>query len=131
MNMNIRPAALTRIFVAVLCLAYHAGAAATNFTSVTYDATEDKLVVGIAYRGTHGDHQFSIEWGECRRLDDDRFQTYGLLIDSDPMDHARQEFSKKLEISLTGNSCRPAKITLRTATGFNRSIDIPAAKKNP
>ncbi|HET9867139.1 MAG TPA: hypothetical protein VFQ06_07605, partial [Nitrospira sp.] len=52
-------------------------------------------------------------------------------MDSDPGDLAKQEFSKVLEINLTGHPCRPARFTLRTATGFNRSIDIPKSKAKP
>lgn len=124
--MNLRHVLLT--ILAMACLLYHAPAPATNFGSVTYDEKLDKLIVEIAYRGTHANHAFSIEWGECRRLDDDRFQTYGLLVDSDPMDLAHQEFSKVLEIDMTSYPCRPATLTLRTATGFNRSIEIPKPK---
>lgn len=116
---------------AVMAFAYHAPVAATNFTSVIYDEKADKLVVTIAYRGTHDNHQFSIAWGECRRLDDDRFQTYGLLVDSDPMDLARQNFTKVLEIDMASYPCRPARLTVRTATGFNRSLNIPKPKPKP
>ena len=130
MALDSRRRVLTTMGVAVFYLAYHAGAAATNFTSVTYDLKTDKLIIDIAYRGTHANHAFSIAWGECRRLDDDRFQTYGLLVDSDPMDSARQNFSKKLEIDMASYPCRPARVTVRTATGFNQSIDIPAPKKD-
>lgn len=119
--------ALTTI-AAIVVLSYHAPVAATNFTSVIYDEKDDKLVIAIAYRGTHDNHQFSIEWGECRRLDDDRFQAYGLLVDSDPMDIARQNFSKILEIDMSSYPCRPARLTVRTATGFNRSLDLPEPK---
>jgi hypothetical protein len=115
---------------ALVALVYHAAASATNFTSVVYDEKADKLIITIAYRGTHEDHNFSIQWGECRPLDDERFQTYGLLIDSDPMDTARQEFSKTLEIDMASYPCRPARLTVRTASGFNRSLDIPKPKKN-
>lgn len=127
--MNLRH--VLKVTVASVGILYLAQASATNFTSVVYDEKLDKLIVKIAYRGTHGDHQFSIQWGECRRLDDDRFQTYGLLVDSEPMDLARQEFSKVLEIGMISFPCRPAKITVRTAAGFNRSIEIPKPKRAP
>lgn len=110
-------------------LAYSLEATAHNFTSLVYDEKTDTLVVAIAYRGTHEDHEFSIEWGECRRLDDDRSQIYGLLVDSDPWDHARQNFTKVLKINMRTHSCRPSKLTLRTAAGFNRTVNVPKAKK--
>lgn len=125
-----KPGTLATI-AAVVALAYHAQVGATNFTSVIYDEKEDKLVITIAYRGTHDRHQFSIAWGECRRLDDDRFQTYGLLVDSDPMDSARQDFSKVLEVDMASYPCRPARVTVRTAAGFIRSLDIPKPKSKP
>ena len=125
-----RPGALATL-AALVALAYHAPVGATNFTSVIFDEKEDKLVITIAYRGTHDSHQFSIAWGECRPLDDDRFQTYGLLVDSDPMDIARRNFSKVLEVDMTSYPCRPARLTLRTAAGFNRSLDIPKPKPKP
>lgn len=115
--------------VVAVSLFYHAAALATNFTSVEYDEESDKLIVVIAYRGTHDGHQFSVQWGECRPLDDERSQIYGLLVDSDPMDRAHQEFVHRLEIDMSTFSCRPARVTLRTAAGFNRSIDVPAPKK--
>ena len=129
--MTSRAAGTLTTIAAVVALAYHVPVGATNFASIIYDEKEDKLLITIAYRGTHDSHQFSIAWGECRRLDDDRFQTYGLLVDSDPMDIARQNFSKVLEVDMASHPCRPARLTLRTATGFNRSLDIPKPKPKP
>ena len=116
------------IAATMLSVAYQPGAAATNLMSVEYDAETDQLIVVIAYRGSHENHVFTIQWGECRPLGHDRFETYGLLLDSDPTDHALQEFMTKLEVDMAFNSCRPATLTIRTPTGFNRSIEIPAAK---
>lgn len=115
--------------VAAASFALHAASSAANVTGLEYDAKADRLIIKIAYRGTHANHAFSVEWGECKRLDDERSQTHGLLVDSDPKDPARQEFSKVLEIDLAKYSCRPAKLTIRTDAGFLRSVDIPAPKK--
>jgi hypothetical protein len=115
--------------VAMTALVYGAAAVAHNVTSVKYDKENDKLIIEIAYRGTHENHHFSVQWGECRQLDDERKQTYGLLVDSDPMDPARQNFTKILELDMASFPCRPARATIRTATGFNRSVDIPAVTK--
>jgi hypothetical protein len=80
----------------LLSMAYHAEASATNLLSVTYEAETDLLILVIAYRGTHENHMFTIQWGECRQLDDEHFETYGLLVDSDPTEHALQDFLTKL-----------------------------------
>ena len=127
--MEFRRTAILLVTVPIACLLYHAAAAAANFTSLTYDEKADKLIIAIAYRGTHENHAFSIQWGECRQLDDGRQETYGLLVDSDPMDLARQDFFKVLKIDMMSFPCRPARITLRTAEGFRRSIDLPAPKE--
>jgi hypothetical protein len=111
---------------AVLACSFEA--AAHNLTSLVYDEKTDTLVVEIAYRGTHENHAFSLQWGECRRLDDDRSQIDALLIDNDPMDPARQEFTQVLKVSMSGHPCRPSKLTIRTAAGFNRTVDVPKAK---
>lgn len=116
------------IAAAMTALVYGAAAVAHNVTSVKYDEEADKLIVEIAYRGTHENHDLSVQWGECRQLDDERKQTYGLLVDNDPMDPARQDFTKTLELDMASFPCRPARVTIRTAAGFNQSIDIPAPK---
>ncbi len=41
----------------------------------------------IAYRGTNPNHQFSGQWNQCKRLDDERMQILGLPVDSQPNDH--------------------------------------------
>ncbi len=126
--MNARYKNVLMATAAIASLIYAAAAPATNFTSVVYDEKLDVLVIKIAYRGTNADHHFSIQWDECRRLNDEQSQISGLLVDSDPMDRAMQEFSEVLEIDMATYPCRPAKVTVRTATGFNRSVDVPKAK---
>ena len=123
---HVRRCAVAGIGAAVLYLACHPDAAATNVTSLDFDARTDTLIVEIAYRGTHGNHAFSIAWGECRPLDDDRYQIYGLLLDGDENDRAIENFSAQLKVDMAAHPCRPAKVTIRTAAGFNRSIDVPA-----
>lgn len=103
-------------------------AGAANVVDLNYDAGRDQLVIQLVYRGTHPDHVFSIQWGECRHLDEQRSQILGLVVDSDPKDPAREEFSKRLEIGLAQFSCRPAKVTIRTDAGFLRSVDVPAPR---
>ena len=55
-------------------------------------------------------------------------QILGQLVDSQPNDLARQDFTKPLRIDLRDFNCRPAKVTIRTSAGFFTSVDVPAAK---
>ncbi|GFE83108.1 hypothetical protein GCM10011487_51080 [Steroidobacter agaridevorans] len=109
-------------------LLYVAPAAAVSVTALTYDTGKDQLVLTIAYRGTNPDHEFKVQWDACKKLDDERMQILGLLVDNQPDDLARQEFTKPMRIDLRDFSCRPAKVTIRTSAGFFTSVDIPAAK---
>ena len=120
-----------RLRIWAACLAavlYMAPAAAITVTALTYDSGKDQLVLNIAYRGTNPDHQFKVQWDTCSRLDEERMQILGLLIDNQPNDLARQEFSKPMRIDLKDSSCRPAKVTIRTSAGFFATVDIPAPK---
>lgn len=118
-----------RIWVACLAaLLYVAPAAAISVTALTYDPGKDQLVLTIAYRGTNADHQFNVQWEACTKLDDERMQILGLLVDSQANDLARQDFTRTMRIDLRDFSCRPAKVTIRTSAGFFTSVDVPAAK---
>jgi hypothetical protein len=118
-----------RIWVACFAaLLYVAPAAAISVTALTYDPGKDQLVLTIAYRGTNPDHQFNVQWDACTRLDDERMQILGLLVDTQPDDLARQDFTRQMRIDLRDFSCRPAKVTIRTSAGFFTSVDVPAAK---
>jgi hypothetical protein len=118
-----------RIWVACFAaLLYVAPAAAITVTALTYDGGKDQLVLAIAYRGTNPDHEFKVQWDACTQLNDDRMQILGLLVDSQPNDLARQEFTKPMRIDLRDFSCRPAKVTIRTSAGFFASVDVPARK---
>lgn len=112
----------------IAALFYFSTAAAVTVTVLTYDAGKDQLVMTIAYRGTNPDHRFTVKWDPCKRLDDERMQILGLLVDSQPNDLARQEFTTPLRIDLRDFSCRPSKVTIKTSTGFFHSVDIPPAK---
>ena len=117
-----------RLVAGIAALLYVATAAAIAVTTLTYDAPKDQLVMTIAYRGTNPDHQFRVQWDKCTRLDDERMQILGLLIDDQPNDHARQEFTKSMRIDLRDFTCRPAKVTIKTSAGFFTSVDVPAPK---
>jgi hypothetical protein len=114
---------------ALLVLFYCMPASAILVNQLVYDADEDKLVMVINYRGTNEEHEFSVQWNECERLDDEHSQILGVLVDSQPNDHARQEFTHKFEVDMSGFSCRPAKVTIRTSAGYFMSVDVPAPKK--
>jgi hypothetical protein len=119
--------------VSLLALFYSGAASAVAIPHIVYDATEDQLVLTIAYRGTNQDHRFKVQWSECKRLDDARSQILGLLIDNQPDDLARQEFTHELKVSLKDFTCRPAKVTIRTSDRFFTSVDVPARpqRNNP
>ena len=123
-----RRVTLGRFVASLFALLYLAPALATTVTGLSYDARKDQLVMTLAYRGTNPDHQFSVQWDACKKLDDERMQIFGLLVDSQPNDRALQEFTKLKRIDLRDFSCRPSKVTIRTSAGFFTSVDIPAAK---
>lgn len=116
----------------LLAALYCGPASAISVSNLVYDASKDQLVMQIAYRGTNPDHEFSVEWAECARLDEERSQIFGMLVDDQANDRALQEFTKEFTVDLLGFSCRPAKVTIRTSVGFFIAVDIPAApKKGP
>src|SRR5687768_6481826 len=84
----------------LLALFYGAPASAININQLTYDEDKDELVMVIAYRGTNKDHQFSVEWTECRRLDDERSQILGILVDNQANDRALEEFKTEFRFDL-------------------------------
>lgn len=115
---------------ALLALLHAAPASAITVDKLVYDQEKDQLVMNIVYRGTNPDHEFSVQWSECRRLDEERWQILGLLVDSQPDDLARQDFTRQLTIELKDFDCRPAKVTIRTSAGFFTSVDVPAPPEN-
>lgn len=123
-----RRVTLARLAACIAALLCFAPAWAISVTALTYDAAKDQLVMTIAYRGTNPDHQFRVQWDPCKKLDDERMQILGLLVDDQPNDLARQDFTKPLRIGLRDFSCRPSKVTIRTSAGFFTSVDIPASR---
>ena len=99
-----------------------------EFQTVTYDAATDELVIVVNYSGTNADHQFTMNWGECRTKDDNQRELFGELIDQQARDAARQEFRKTVRISLADVGCRPAVVTVRTAPRFLATVTIPASR---
>jgi hypothetical protein len=105
-----------------------ATANATNLLDLTHDTDTDTLVLEVAYRGSHGDHPFSLDWGECK---DYAFgtphQIGAQLVDREFDDSGPTEFKQTLKFSLAGLVCRPSKLTIRTSSGAYRTILVPEA----
>ena len=110
---------------ALLTLAFNAGA--TNILELKYDEKLDQLVLLIAFRGTHADHRFTLNWDECRDygFDDAEHQISATLTDSDPSDRADTEFKRTMKVPLASFECRPAKVTIRTTANFFRTVLVP------
>jgi hypothetical protein len=107
-------------------------AAADNFAKVFYNAQTDELVVTMKYRGTNPDHTFSLQWGDCRTPADARIpEIVADVNDSQYQDVARQDFKTTTRFSLASVTCRPAKLTLRTAPRFYYVLQIPARTTPP
>jgi len=102
-------------------------AAADDFANVYYDPQTDELVVTMSYSGTNPDHVFSLQWGECRTSANSSLsEIVADVNDSQSRDAARQEFKTTTRFSLENLTCRPAKLTLRTAPRFFYTLQVPA-----
>jgi hypothetical protein len=113
---------------AIAAMVAFANASAENFGRISYDAAANQLVVTMLYRGTNPDHDFSLQWGECKMLPDGTNEIVAEVLDSQARDAARQDFRKTVHLSLDGMSnCRPAKLTLRAAPRSYFSMRVPAA----
>lgn len=100
---------------------------ADNFSNVHYDGRKDEIVVTMAYRGTNPDHDFSLQWGDCKQLPDGGgSEIVAEVVDNQWQDAARQDFKKTTRFGLADLRCRPAKLTLRTAPRFYVTLPIPA-----
>lgn len=99
---------------------------ADNFSDVHYDARGDQLVVTLLYRGTNPDHSFSVKWGQCKVGKHGGHEIEANVLDSQWQDAAKRNFRKTAHFSLAELTCRPAKLTLRTAPRFYYSLEIPA-----
>jgi len=78
---------------------------ADTFARVHYDAQTDELVATMIYMGTNPDHAFTVQWGDA----------------------AIRSYRKTVRFALANLSCRPAKLTLRTAPRFLYTVMIPQA----
>lgn len=102
---------------------------ADNFANVHYDARTDELVATMIYRGTNPNHGFSLQWGTCQEssASDKPREIAAEVLDSEWNDAALQSFRKTVRFSLANLTCRPAKVTLRTAPRFLYTVLVPRA----
>jgi hypothetical protein len=103
---------------------------ADNFQSVAYDPATDELVIGVVYRGTNPDHQFSLKWGPCVDRGDNQHEIVAELLDNQFQDAARKDYRKTVRMSLAAMDCRPAALTLRSAPRFYYTLTIPQRAAN-
>jgi hypothetical protein len=111
---------LALCFAASPCLA-------TNFVTASYDARTDQLVVTLAYEGTNPDHEFTLEWDECRQAPNGASEIAARVIDSQWRDRALTPYTKTVRFDLRDLRCRPATVTLFTSSNFHISVHIPAS----
>jgi hypothetical protein len=102
---------------------------ATNLLQLSYDAETDQIVVEVAYRGSHGNHPFSLDWDQCKdnAFEGPPHQIGAQLLDGQFNDSGPTEFKQTLKFSIAELQCRPAKLTIRTSSGVYRTISVPAA----
>lgn len=119
-----RSSAIAGILVIALVLVF-GPALADSFAGARYDPRTDELVVRMRYRGTNPDHNFTVQWGQCRQ-DEHGASIDGEVLDDQARDVERQTFSKTVRFDVSGIACRPARITLHTAPRFYYQIPLPA-----
>jgi hypothetical protein len=114
-----------RTAVALLAAFATHAAYAQQIVHAAYDKSRDAVVVDIAYRGTHNDHPFAIEWGACRAGSPN--QTSARLSDLHGYDPAKHDYRIRVRIGLDGLPCRPVRVTLRLGRISHATIFIPVA----
>jgi hypothetical protein len=113
--------------IVALSMVISGAASAASFLDATYERTSDELVVRIAYRGTHPDHQFSLQWDECEEAAaNGSYQISARVIDSHWNDRARRDFERVVRFALNDLQCRPATVTLFIEPNFRISVEVPA-----
>ena len=101
-------------------------AQAASFSSVGFDPGRNELIVTMTYDGSNPDHQFTVQWGTCRKLGDDgNHQIVANLLDNQWDDIAQQTFTTIVHVSLAKVNCHPALVTLRTAPKYEYNVQIP------
>ena len=104
-------------------------ARADNFVAVRYDPPTDELVVTMRYRGSNANHAFTLQWGECKRLDSNPNlqQVSAVVLDDQWKDAAHELYTTTVRFGLADMPCRPAQVTLRSAPRYEYTISIPGA----
>lgn len=121
---------LTGITFAISAVTASAAVMADTFGPVHYDSKSGQLIVTMIYDGTNDNHNFSIQWGRCRKIVDQlgepAHQIINLeILDDQGNDAARKSYTKTVRVPLAGLSCRPATVTLWTPPNHYTSLDIP------
>ena len=113
------------ICASALALLPAMAAQAADLLGATYDPNSDTLLIDVAYRGTHPEHDFFVQWAPCTEGDPAR--TVGRVIDVHGRDHARESFRVRERVSLADIPCRPALVTLRLGRVANDQVFVPQA----
>ena len=109
-----------------LCLSIIPATQAATFSSVDFDPGKNELIATMTYDGTNPNHQFSVQWGTCRKLGNDgNHQIVANLLDNQWDDTAQQTFTTTVHVSLAGMNCHPALVTLRTAPKYEFNVQVP------
>ena len=110
----------------VLCGLIAPAVQAATFSSVEFDPGRNELVATMTYDGSNPNHQFSVQWGTCRKLGNEgNHQIVAELLDNQWDDTAQQTFTTTVHVSLAGVNCHPALVTLRTAPKYEFNVQIP------
>lgn len=114
-----------RILVALAAAFAWSAAPAAEIVHASYDAAADALVLDIAYRGTHEEHPFEVQWAPC--AEGAPAQTVGRLIDLHGRDAARLNLRETIFVPLDRLPCRPVLATLRLGRVSHATLFIPQA----
>jgi hypothetical protein len=110
----------------VLCGLIALAVQAATFSSVELDPGRNELIATMTYDGSNPNHQFSVQWGTCRKLGTEgNHQIVAELLDDQWDDTAQQTFTTTVHVSLAGVNCHPALVTLRTAPKYETNVQIP------
>jgi hypothetical protein len=110
-------------------LALSAGpAAAADLVSAAYDASDDTIVVTVAYQGVTDGHRFSVTWDACDTSGGFPARATGRLTDAQGNEPAERPFQVKARLSLDGLECRPAEVTLRLGRISHQQLLVPTAR---
>jgi len=110
----------------VLCGLIAPAAQAATFSSVDFDPGRNELIATMIYDGSNPNHQFSVQWGTCRKLGNEgNHQIAAELLDNQWDDTGQQTFTTTVHVSLAGVNCHPALVTLHTAPKYEFNVQIP------